>query len=187
MDNPETPGSAQAEFLRLFLAAEQELFRYVCALLPQPQDARDVVQETALALWQNFDRYDRSRPFVPWALRFALNKVRKHAMQGGKRRLLLLEDETLLENIIAEQQAQRSEWEARQLRLKHCLEKLSTTQAVLIRGYYWDRLGVEALAERMRSSVASVYKRIQRIREVLLGCMQQLEQHDNQSGGSLAV
>jgi RNA polymerase sigma-70 factor (ECF subfamily) len=170
-----------AEFIRLYLAAEKDLFRYVCALLPRPQDARDVVQETAVALWEDFDRYDRTRPFVPWALGFALNMVRKHAEREG-RKLLLLKDEILLEKITAEQQSQRPSLEARQLRLEHCLKKLSTTQANLVRGYYWDGLGVEALAAQTRSTVAAVYKRLQRIRALLLNCVQQLERYENQFG-----
>jgi len=170
------------EFLRLFLAAERDVYRYVCALLPRPQDAGDVVQETALALWENFDAYDVSRPFLPWALRFALNKARQHAAREG-RRTLLLDDEVLLEKIAAEQVAQKVEFDARQQRLKHCLEKLPPEHTEMVRGYYWDRLSVEHLASRTRSSVEAVYKRLQRIRGLLLDCVQRLERKEQQLGG----
>lgn len=53
------------EFIRLFLESERELLRYVMVLVPNPADARDVVQETAVALWKKSDHYDRTKPFVP--------------------------------------------------------------------------------------------------------------------------
>ncbi len=53
--------------MRLFLQAERELLRYVMALLPNINDAMDVLQETAVALWQAIEKYNPSKPFVPWA------------------------------------------------------------------------------------------------------------------------
>ena len=185
MDHSEASSKAHGDFLRLFLESERDMYRYVCALLPRPQDARDVVQETALALWENFDHYDASRPFLPWALRFALNKARQHSAREG-RRALLLDDEALLEKIAAEQELQRPEFEARRLRLRHCLEKLPGEHSVLVRGYYWDRLSTEHLAEQAHSSVEAVYKRLQRIRVLLLDCVQRLERQGDLLGDDLS-
>ena len=138
-----------------------------------------------LALWENFERYDAARPFLPWALRFALNKARQHAAREG-RRSLLLDDEVLLEKIAVEQELQRPEFEARRQRLRDCLEKLPGEHSGLVRGYYWDRLSTEQLAERARSSVEAVYKRLQRIRILLLDCVQRLERKDKPLGDDFA-
>ena len=40
--------AAQQRFLSLFLRSEQEIFRYVAALVPNVADTEDIVQETAL-------------------------------------------------------------------------------------------------------------------------------------------
>src|SRR5687767_2642630 len=69
--------AAQQRFLSLFLRSEREIFRYVAALIPNVADAEDIVQQTALVLWEKFDAYDESLPFTPWACRFALNKTRQ--------------------------------------------------------------------------------------------------------------
>src|SRR3954470_22153012 len=69
--------AAQQRFLSLFLRSEREVFRYVAALVPNMVDAEDIVQQTALALWEKFDAYDPSQPFTPWACRFALNKTKQ--------------------------------------------------------------------------------------------------------------
>jgi len=49
---------AQQQFISLFLRSEREIFRYVAALVPNVSDAEDIVQQTALVLWQKFDAYD---------------------------------------------------------------------------------------------------------------------------------
>ena len=73
----EDPAAAQQRFLSLFLRSEREIFRYVAALVPNVADAEDIVQQTALSLWEKFDAYDPTQPFTPWACRFALNKTRQ--------------------------------------------------------------------------------------------------------------
>ena len=46
---------AQQQFLSLFLRSEREIFRYVAALVPILTDAEDILEQTALALWEKFD------------------------------------------------------------------------------------------------------------------------------------
>src|SRR5439155_15875370 len=73
----EDRNAAQQRFLSLFLRSEREIFRYVAALVPNLADAEDIVQQTAVALWEKFDSYDPNQPFTPWACRFALNKTKQ--------------------------------------------------------------------------------------------------------------
>src|ERR1035438_7427681 len=81
--------AAQQRFLALFLRSEREIFRYVTALVPNLVEAEEIVQQTALALWEKFDSYDPSRPFTPWACRFALNKARQWMERRQKWQILL--------------------------------------------------------------------------------------------------
>ena len=85
----EDPAAAQQRFLSLFLRSEREVFRYVAALVPNVADAEDIVQQTALSLWEKFDTYDASQPFTPWACRFALNKTRQWLERRQRWQLLI--------------------------------------------------------------------------------------------------
>src|SRR5512143_1200093 len=138
--------AAQQRFLSLFLRSEREIFRYVAVLVPNVADAEDIVQQTAMALWEKFDDYDSSQPFTPWACRFALNKAR----QWIERRQRW---QALLEHGLAEELAQRRqellpEFEQRLKHLESCLGKLPQAQRSLVEGYYYERAGIEALAQR---------------------------------------
>jgi RNA polymerase sigma-70 factor, ECF subfamily len=162
--------AAQQRFLSLFLRSEREVFRYVAALVPNVADAEDIVQQTALALWERFDAYDPNQPFTPWACRFALNK----AKQWIERRQRW---QALLENGLAEELAQRREelrpeFEAKLRHLEGCLAKLPDEQRSIVEGYYYRRDGIEKLAESSGRTVAATYKTLQRIRQSLQQCVE---------------
>jgi RNA polymerase sigma-70 factor (ECF subfamily) len=161
---------AQQQFLSLFLRSEREIFRYVAALVPNVADAEDIVQQTALALWEKFEAYDPSQSFTPWACRFALNK----AKQWIERRQRW---QALLERGLAEELAQRREelqpeLEARLKHLEGCLNKLPEEQRSLVEGYYYRRESIERLAESSGRTVAASYKTLQRIRQALQTCVE---------------
>ena len=162
--------AAQQRFLSLFLRSEREIFRYVAVLVPNVADAEDIVQQTAISLWEKFDAYDPNQPFTPWACRFALNK----AKQWIERRQRW---QALLEGGLAEELAQRRE-ELRpelEVRLKHlegCLNKLPEEQRLLVEGYYYHRDSIEKLAETSSRTVAATYKTLQRVRQALQNCIE---------------
>src|SRR5512134_2840944 len=118
----EDPAAAQQRFLSLFLRSERELFRYVAALVPNLADADDIVQQTALALWEKFDAYDAAQPFTPWACRFALNKTRQWIERRQRWQALL--DKGLAEELARRRQELQPEFERRLRHLEDCLAKL---------------------------------------------------------------
>jgi RNA polymerase sigma-70 factor, ECF subfamily len=168
---PPSEGSsdAQQRFLSLFLRSEREIFRYVAALVPNVTDAEDIVQQTALALWEKFALYDPAQPFTPWACRFALNKARQW-IEGRQRWQALLEH-GLGEELARRRQELRPEFESRLRRLEACLGRLPQEQRSLIQGYYYERVSIEKLAERSGRTTAAIYKMLQRIRQTLQLCV----------------
>jgi RNA polymerase sigma-70 factor (ECF subfamily) len=166
----EDPAAAQQRFLSLFLRSEREIFRYVAALVPNVADAEDIVQQTALVLWEKFEAYDPGLPFTPWACRFALNKTR----QWLERRQRW---QTLLEGGLAEELAQRRqelqpELDLRLGHLDRCLHKLPSEQLSLVEGYYYRRENIESLAANGGRTVAATYKLLQRVRQALQTCIE---------------
>ncbi len=162
--------AAQQRFLSLFLRSEREIFRYVAALVPNAADAEDIVQQTALSLWEKFDLYDPEKPFTPWACRFALNKTRQWIEQRQRWQALL--DRGLAEELAQRRQELEPEIDQRLRRLETCLEKLPPGQRSLLEGYYYERTGVEELSQRSSRTVAGTYKMLQRIRHSLQACVE---------------
>jgi RNA polymerase sigma-70 factor (ECF subfamily) len=166
----EDQSAAQQRFLSLFLRSEREVFRYVAALVPNVADAEDIVQQTALALWEKFDAYDPSQPFTPWACRFALNKTKQWIERRQRWQMLLAAG--LAEELAQRREELRPEIETRLKHLEGCLSKLPKQQRSIIEGYYYRRDGIEKVAEHSGRTVAATYKTLQRIREALQACVE---------------
>jgi RNA polymerase sigma-70 factor, ECF subfamily len=166
----EDKNAAQQRFLSLFLRSEREIFRYVAALMPNVADAEDIVQQTALALWEKFDSYDPNQPFTPWACRFALNKT-KQWIERRQRWQALLEG-GLAEELAQRREELRPEMETWLRHLEGCFKKLPAEQRSIVEGYYYRRDGIEKLAEQSGRTVAATYKTLQRIRQALQTCIE---------------
>jgi RNA polymerase sigma-70 factor (ECF subfamily) len=162
--------AAQQQFLSLLLRSEREVFRYVAVLVPNMSDAEDIVQQTALALWEKFDAYDPNQPFTPWACRFALNKA-KQWIERRQRWQALLEG-GLAEELAQRREELRPELETRLRHLDGCLGKLPEEQRSIVEGYYFRRDGIEKLAEQSGRTVAATYKTLQRVRQALQVCIE---------------
>lgn len=167
----EDRSASQQRFLSLFLRSEREIFRYVAALVPNMADAEDIVQQTAIALWEKFEAYDPAQPFTPWACRFALNKARQWIERRQRWQALL--EGGLVEELAQRREELRPELEWRLTHLEGCLGKLPEDQRSLVEGYYYHRTTIEELAEGSGRTVAATYKALQRIRQALLFCVQQ--------------
>ena len=166
----EDSAAAQQRFLSLFLRSEREVFRYVAALVPNVADAEDIVQQTALSLWEKFDSYDPTQPFTPWACRFALNKAKQWIERRQRWQALL--ERGLAEELAQRREELRPELELRLKNLAGCLGKLPEEQRSLVEGYYYHREGVEKLATNSSRTVAATYKILQRVRQALQVCIE---------------
>jgi RNA polymerase sigma-70 factor, ECF subfamily len=164
------PTAAQQRFLSLFLSSEREIFRYVAALVPNVADAEDIVQQTAMALWEKFDAYDPAQPFTPWACRFALNKARQWIERRQRWQALL--QRGLAEELEQRRQELKPQFELRLRHLEACLGKLPQGQRWLVEGYYYERTDIESLAVRSGKTKAATYKMLQRIRHTLQLCVE---------------
>src|SRR3954463_9952397 len=140
---PQDKDAAQQRFLSLFLRSERDIFRYLAVLVPNVKDAEDIVQQTALALWEKFDAYDPNLPFTPWACRFALNKARQWIERRQRWQALL--EGGLAEELAQRREEMQPELDSRLKYLESCLGKLPDGQRSLVEGYYYHRNDIEEL------------------------------------------
>jgi RNA polymerase sigma-70 factor (ECF subfamily) len=138
--------------------------------VPNVVEAEDIVQQTALVLWEKFDAYDPSQPFTPWACRFALNKTKQWLERRQRWQALLASG--LAEELERRREELRPELEVRLKHLESCLGKLPEGQRILVEGYYYRRDRIEKLAECSGRTAAATYKFLQRIRQALQACIE---------------
>lgn len=155
-------------FMRLFLQHEPEILRTVLLFVPHQADARDIVQEAAVALWKHFADYDPSRPFGIWAIGFARMEVRKFLRRAHRQAYL---EEAAAAALMEIDHVPAGSREERERHLAECCSSLPSEHRRMLDAYYFEDLGVDLLARRHGRSVEAVYKMLQRIRSALLECM----------------
>lgn len=159
------------DFAALIVRHDRTLLRYIMSLIPRRDDAEEVLQATAVVLWERSVEYDPARPFLPWALRFAYFEVLNFRKRLARDRLVFRED--VLESIAETRQSMETELDQRREALRKCLEGLAPRDRDLLQRRYCDSATVAALADEVGKTAKAMYRRLDRIREILMDCIQQ--------------
>jgi RNA polymerase sigma factor (sigma-70 family) len=100
-------GDADA-FGELAVRHAESARRVARALLGNPEDADDAVQDGVLAAWRSVDRYDPARPFGPWLVRIVLNAARDRGRRRKVREAEPLNPTLALERSLPDEDAARA-------------------------------------------------------------------------------
>jgi RNA polymerase sigma-70 factor (ECF subfamily) len=159
------------QFAADVVASQRRLYAYILTLLPDPNDASDVLQQTNMALWRDAERFEPGTNFIGWAFRVAYFKVLEYRtkVQRERRRFR----DTLLEDLAQESEAYSLENEnARLSAMMRCLESLPAKQRELVRRRYTMGESVQTLAASSGQAANALANALFRIRRALWNCIQ---------------
>ena len=163
------PINSTSEFVRLWTCHQAQVSAYISALVPRATDAAEVLQRTAVALWEKWAEYDAQQPFVPWAIRFAYWETLKWRQAHARERLVF--SDALLEQLHVTYEEEAPLMEARQRALELCVQKLTPQE----QNWLWRRYGTRgSLQENARTeglSMHQIYYALEKIRVRLLQCI----------------
>ena len=163
--------SPRTEQLVLLLTRHQEpLFRYIFSLVACEADARDILQETSLALYRKFDAYDATRPFLPWAYRFAYLQVQKHREKAARSPLRFF-SEDVMDLLAQDRERMEPELDQRLQLLDGCLGKLTPQDKELVTSRYAMRQSAGEMMQRFAMSRRTLFRNLERLRERLHECV----------------
>lgn len=157
------------EFVSLWTRCQPEVRRYVCKLVPKASDAEDVMQQTALRLWEKFDEYDSERPFVAWAIGFAYHEVLSWRQRQARSRLVF--SETILAQLHTTISEEASLLELRRKALDGCLQKVDASERELLLRRYSEHGAVQREAGESKTSPHKLYYAIKKLRARLMACI----------------
>jgi RNA polymerase sigma-70 factor, ECF subfamily len=160
---------AHRRFSSEFVRSQHRVFGYIVSLVANRSDAEEIFQQVCLILWEKWNQYDASRPFISWACGIALNVVRNHRRKMvGTPQLL---DGQLL-NQIAETYERHETWlDKRRQALENCLSKLSQDQRSIVDSAYFRQQSIIDVAAKLGLTPAAATMRLQRIRRSLFECI----------------
>ncbi len=164
------PAAQRTELLISLLTEHQQaLFRYVFSLVGNEADARDILQETSLAISRKFPEYETSRPFLPWAYRFAYFEVLKYREKTSRLPLAVSND--VLELLADERQKIEPELDARLGALTSCLAKLNPEDRRMMTYRYDADHTTDEIMQRMAMTRRTLFRNLERVRGALADCI----------------
>ena len=163
-------GLSGTEFATLIVEHDRPLLRYIMSLIPRRDDAEEVLQRTAAVLWERSPEFDTQRPFLPWALRFAYFEALNFRKELARDRLVFRAE--VLDAIVETRTTLEGELDQRRDALRKCLDGFPTRDRNLLQRRYCDSATVAELADEVGKTAKALYRRLDRIREILADCVQ---------------
>jgi RNA polymerase sigma-70 factor, ECF subfamily len=171
VSDDQKPDLRNREFVRLLAEHERHLEAYVHALIPAWQDAEDVLQNTKLRLWEQFDSFRPEGDFAAWAIAIAGYMVRTHRTLSQRQRVCFSDD--LLEKISQHIPAPSSRQDDRILALVECVGALTSTSRKLLRLFCTGQRKIKDIAHELGQTPSATYSALYRIRWSLFDCVQE--------------
>jgi len=159
--------SSQDEFAKQFIENQGRLYAYIATLLPNRDDAEDVLQRTSLVLWRKWEQFDPERGFLPWARGVAVNEIRNLLRRSERRNVHL--SEPILEMLVTDLEERYDD--RRTVALSKCVEGLQVKQKELLERCYLGSTGIQSIAKSLGTSAPALYMRLHRIRKKLVECI----------------
>lgn len=149
----------------LVLAHQDAVFRFAYLLLGDPDDAKDIAQETFIRAWRHLARFDSNRPLRPWLLSITSNLSSNRHRSAG-RFLSALTRAFYNEPVpsgMEEKSAQRMEADE----LWKAVRSLNTADQQIIYLRYFLELSVAETSDAMGIAKGTVKSRLSRALEKL--------------------
>ena len=156
--------------VRLLSQHQRWLFGYLTALLGNPSDAEDVMQEVCVVMWQKHEQFQLGTNFVSWLSVIAYHQVQKFWREKKKQRMFL--NVELMDQLAQAMPNEFELLEARRRALADCASDLRDTDRQLLGQCYGNRnVTAKLVAEELGRPSDTVYKALNRIRKALFECI----------------
>ena len=166
------PDSArELRFTQLWTAAHPTVAGFVRGLIPDRAAVDDILQDVALALYNNLANYDPSRPFVAWALGVAKHKVQDR-WRTLARAKTVIRDTQVLEAMAAVSAELDDELDSRRRALHECLGQVQGRAYDLVRLHYHEGHEPREIAGILGLEAGHVRVLLNRVRGALRQCIE---------------
>ena len=164
------PPRDTASFVRLLTQNERRVYAFILSLVPNWSDADEILQETNVRLWNEFERFRPGTDFGAWACAVAKFQVLTHRKRAAREKVKFTGDFIdVVAHAMAETDGDAAE---RHRALQRCVEELSPTNREMLRAYYRHGAVGAQVAAAFGRSIDALYKSLSRIRRALLACVE---------------
>jgi RNA polymerase sigma-70 factor (ECF subfamily) len=155
-------------FVRLYVENQTTIYSFILTLVYDVEAANDLLQDTAVFLWERFDEFKPGSNFANWAVTIARYKVLEHFREKKRRHPLLSDDQ--LASVCELTKRHVGEADATKI-LQKCLNRLKDDDRDLLLKRYQDGMTIKQIARTINRPVQGLYKTMGRIFYNLQRCV----------------
>jgi RNA polymerase sigma-70 factor (ECF subfamily) len=161
----------RARLAALWEQARPAVFAYLTATVYDFHRAEDLLQEVAVAIASQFQRYDAERPFLAWAIGIARNRTLLYFREQARDRQHF-SDVTIQTLSEAAQQLAPEHGGAKREALRHCLGQTTGRRRRVLDMRYTGGLAIAEIAGQLGMTNNAVKIMLHRVRNSLEECVQ---------------
>ena len=150
-------------------SVQDRLFAYILTMLPDVDQASDVLQEANVVMWRKRLELGEAQSFEAWACRVAYFEVLSFRRNRHRDRHVFSEE--LIERISAASLEKVSGQSAVSIAIEDCIGELSDRDSDLLRERYQENTPVTDIARQVDKTPAAVSTALHRIRRSLRDCI----------------
>lgn len=160
-------------FAALVERYQRTLYYFVVGKVADDTEAKDIVQKSFVAAFQNLGDFRLGESFFAWLKGIALNHCRNEwrRYQSQARLAGRLLDEKRAELELASFDVRPDDGERRIAALRQCLEKLSPDEQVVVEMRFVQELSLAAIGEQVGRGAEAVRLFLYRVRQRLADCV----------------
>ena len=159
------------QFVELLTSHQSRIQSYILSLVPNFNDAEDIMQETSKMMWNKFKEFEIGTNFMAWSMKIAFYRVMEYRRNNKKNQVIHFDHDLINEINQAAQLRQDRSLDHLNF-LQNCVKKLPRKDRQLLIWRYDQNLAIKEIAGRLDHSVQSVYQKLARIYDMLLMCVQ---------------
>jgi RNA polymerase sigma-70 factor (ECF subfamily) len=159
----------QEEIAILWTNAQPAVAAFVSSIIPGFQDADDILQQVAVAIIKNYDKYDKDRPFVAWAIGIAKNEILMHYRKNSQGKVIFSTE--AVQAISQAYEKESTKFNDMQKALDVCITKLKGRARRILEMRYISELSIPRIAQKLGMTHNAVYTTFHRIRIALRDCI----------------
>ena len=169
----EKPHPHSEEWTQLWVQAQPVVSAFIASVVPEVNDADDILQSVALTAIRQFEVFDKSRSFVAWVIGIAKNEIHTHHRKKGKQAISM--DIQTMEHIAKVYTSDTAAiYDLRNdlhKALAQCINKLKGKWRTILELHYLRELTAARIALQLGMSKNSVLVTLSRIRSALRDCV----------------
>jgi RNA polymerase sigma-70 factor (ECF subfamily) len=161
--------SNEIEIIRQITASQRRLYGYILTLIPNPQAAEEILQQTNVVIWEKSREIENVNNFVAWASKIAYFQTLAYLKRIKRNRLHF--DDELIGRIATTVSQRQSLLDDRVEALRGCLRKLSDKDRDLIQRRYETGSSLERISDAVDRTRSAIKQALYRIRGALMQCI----------------